>query len=329
MNRRDFLKNTAGAALFTGAIPLLKSNSLAAQRKLDKIGLQLYSVRQLMQQDFTGTLTRVAQAGYDEVEFAGYYNQSPEAVKALLQELKITSPANHSQYNTLKEDTIEQTIAAAKIIGHSYLILPSLPMEFPRAGGQRPPQGSQTGQTLPADQQPPKPEGQQGQPPQQPQPRPRPQMPAFTLEKVKEFAAIFNRVGETCKKAGLGFAYHNHTMEFQKIEGSEDIMYDVLLKETNPDYVGYELDLGWAVAAGADPLAYFEKFPGRFPFFHVKDMNAEKQSVIEGQGIIDFASIFAQSAKAGVKYYIVEYEGREEPMASVEACVKYLKNLTF
>jgi len=328
MNRRDFLKNTAGAALFTGAIPLLKSNSLAAQKKLAKVGLQLYSVRQLMQQDFTGTLTRVAQAGYDEVEFAGYYNQSPEAIKTLLQELKITSPANHTQYNTLKEDTIEQTIAAAKIIGHSYLILPSLPMEFPRAGGQRP-QGGQPGPTPPQGQQPKAPEAQPGQPSQQNPPRPRPQMPAFTLEKVKEFAAIFNRVGETCKKAGLAFAYHNHTMEFQKIEGSEDIMYDVLLKETNPDYVGYELDLGWAVAAGADPLAYFEKFPGRFPFFHVKDMNAEKQSVVCGQGIVDFASIFAQANKAGAQYYIVEYEGREEPMASVEACVKYLKAMTF
>lgn len=314
-------------ALFAGTIPLLNSSCQAKQRKLDKVGLQLYSVRQLMQQDFTGTITRVVQAGYDQVEFAGYYNHSPEEIKALLDKLAITSPANHTQYNTLKEDTIEQTINAAKIIGHEYLVLPSLPMEFPRPPRQQP-QGNQPGQKPPEGQKPSEnqkpPEGQPVQPPRQ-----RPQMPAFTLDKVKEFAAIFNRIGETCKQAGLGFAYHNHSMEFNKIEGSEDIMYDVLLKESNPEYVDFEMDLGWAVAAGADPLAYFDKFPGRFKLFHVKDMNAENQSVVNGQGVIDFAPIFAQSENAGVKYYIVEYEGREEPMASVEAGVKFLKNMTF
>ena len=106
-------------------------------------------------------------------------------------------------------------------------------------------------------------------------------------------------------------------------------MYDILLRESDPAVVDFELDLGWAVAAGADPLALFDKYPGRFKLLHVKDMNAEGQSVVVGQGTVDFAGIFAQSEKAGALFYIVEYEGREEPMESVRASAAYLKNMTY
>jgi sugar phosphate isomerase/epimerase len=165
-------------------------------------------------------------------------------------------------------------------------------------------------------------------PPPEGQRRERPQQPVFTVAKVKEFAATFNRIGEACRKAGLGFAYHNHRNEFQPVEEG-GIMYDILLKETDPALVDFELDLGWAVAAGADPLALFDKYPGRFKLLHVKDMNAENQSVVVGQGKIDFAAIFAQSEKAGAQFYIVEYEGHEDPMESVKASATFLKNMTY
>ena len=148
------------------------------------------------------------------------------------------------------------------------------------------------------------------------------------MDDVKTMVDIFNHIGESCKKAGLRFAYHNHSMEFQKVDDGE-LMYDLLLQKTDPELVDFEIDLGWAVVGGGDPVAYFEKYPGRFKLFHVKDMNEENRSVVVGQGKIDFASIFAQSKKAGVKYYIVEYEGQEDPVASVAASVAYLKKMTF
>jgi sugar phosphate isomerase/epimerase len=310
MKRRDFIKTSAAAVLTSGS--LLKLTQAAGQRKLEKVGLQLYSVRGQMQEDFTGTLKKVAEAGYDQVEFAGYYDHSPAEIKALLDQLGLTAPACHTGYNTLKDDQLQQTIDAAKTIGHEYLIMPVLPIE--RTPRPRPQPASDSSSV------------QSGQPSADQRPRREP--PSFTLDQVKNFADIFNSVGEACRKADLRFAYHNHSMEFKEIEEG-GMMYDLLLQQTDPNLVDFEMDLGWAVAAGADPLAYFNKYPGRFKLFHVKDMNEENRSVVVGQGKIDFASIFAQSKKAGAQYYIVEYEGREDPVASVAASVKYLKNMTY
>jgi sugar phosphate isomerase/epimerase len=310
MKRRDFIKTSAAAVFYTGS--LLKLSQAAGSGKLEKVGLQLYSVRGQMGEDFTGTLTRVAEAGYDQVEFAGYYDHSPAEIKALLDQLGITAPACHSGYDTLKDDRLEQTIEAAKTIGHKYLIMPVPPIQ----GTPRPKPQPVSDSTANTGEQPAQPQRRQWEP------------PSYSLDQVKNMADIFNQIGKSCKKADLRFAYHNHSMEFQEIEGS-GIMYDLLLERTDPDLVDFEIDLGWAVAAGADPVAYFEKYPGRFKLFHVKDMNAENRSVVVGQGKIDFASIFAQSGKAGVKYYIVEYEGREDPMGSVAASVTYLKNMTY
>jgi len=316
MKRRDFIKTSAAAVLSSGS--LLNLGFTAGLGKLDKVGLQLYSVRGQMQEDFTGTLKKVAEAGYDQVEFAGYYDHSPAEIKALLDQLGLTAPACHTGYNTLKEDQLQQTIDAAKTIGHEFLVMPVLPIERPPRPPQPPqpkPQPASDSTSGPGEQ------AVAGQ-------RPRREPPSFTLDQVKNFADIFNRVGEACRKADLRFAYHNHSMEFKAVEEGE-MMYDLLLQQTDPGLVDFEIDLGWAVAAGADPLAYFEKYPGRFKLFHVKDMNEENRSVAVGQGKIDFASIFAHSKKAGAQYYIVEYEGREDPVASVAASVKYLKNMTF
>jgi sugar phosphate isomerase/epimerase len=302
MKRRTFLKTSAGATLLTNS--LFNIGYSLVPNKLDKIGIQLYSVRDLMRDDFEGTITKVAEIGYDQVEFAGYYDRDPKDIRDLLDKLGLTSPASHLGYNLLQDDTLKQTIETAKILGNKYLILPSLPRE--RSGQQRP-----------------RPQGQQR--PQEGQPRQRPPQPTFTADKVKEFIDIFNHIGESCKNSGLKFAFHNHQTEFQEIEG-HGIMFDMLLKGTEPDLVDYEIDLGWAVAAGADPLAYLEKYPGRFKLFHVKEVD---RTTLIGEGKIDFATIFSKSKQAGVLYYIVEFEGREKHIESISKSLNYLKNLTF
>jgi sugar phosphate isomerase/epimerase len=126
MNRRDFLKTSAGTAL--SGLVAGNFKSLAAQpaeKTLEKIGVQLYTVRSLMQKDFEGTLKQVAAAGYKEVEFAGYYERKPGDVKKLLDDLGLTAPATH-QGLAVFQDKMDWLVETAKTIGHQYLVCPWL-----------------------------------------------------------------------------------------------------------------------------------------------------------------------------------------------------------
>ena len=313
MKRRDFLHIAGGAVLGATELPGLSSGSmLPGSQKLKNIGLQLYTVRDLMNDDFEGTIEKVAALGYTQLEFAGYYNRTPEQVKSLLDGLGVTSPANHTQYNDLK-DNLEKSIETANLIGQEYLILPMLPMNRgPRR--PRPPKEDAPTEDAAAETKP-KPEPQ------------RPRGPQFTKEDVLKHAEFMNSVGEACKKADLKFAYHNHSFEFSMVE-DEMPMYDMLLQETDLDLVSMEMDLYWAVKAKVDPLAYFEKYPGRFHLCHVKGMSNDENESMEsvGDGKIDFVSIFSQSEQAGLKYYIVEHDRPKDALASVSESITYLKN---
>src|SRR5690606_9756379 len=102
---------------------------------------------------------------------------------------------------------------------------------------------------------------------------------------------LFNKTGEICKKAGLKFAYHNHDFEFEKV--GEHVLYDYILDNTDPELVLMELDMYWVAAANRDPIAYFEKYPNRFPLGHVKDMRKDdntKNDVL-GKGTMDYGKI--------------------------------------
>jgi sugar phosphate isomerase/epimerase len=156
----------------------------------------------------------------------------------------------------------------------------------------------------------------------------------------KRAAETFNRAGETSKKAGIQFAYHNHWAEFQPVAGK--LPYDILLKECDPNLVKMEMDLCWIVVAGQDPVAYFHKYPGRFPLVHVKDMkklpspgdplteDTLKPAMTEvGSGMIEWKRIFAHSHTAGIKVYIVEHDWPASPFDSIEISYKYMKDLRF
>jgi sugar phosphate isomerase/epimerase len=128
-----------------------------------------------------------------------------------------------------------------------------------------------------------------------------------TADHYKASADEFNKLGEECKKANLSFGYHNHESEFEKVDGQ--ILYDILLDRCDPSLVTLELDLGWVVASGNDPFAYFNKYPGRFPLWHLKDVSlAEKKSVEFGKGKVDIMGLLKQAKKAGLKYFFVEQE---------------------
>ncbi len=290
MNRRTFL----GTATAAGAAALLanKFSWAAAERRIQRIGVQLYTVRDEMKADFAGTLSKVAAIGYKEVEFAGYFDHSPKEVRALLEKDGLTSPACHIQYDVLTDEKFPAEIESAKIIGQPYIVNPWVPEELRK-----------------------------------------------TQDDWKRIAEKYNHIGEMSKKAGIQFAYHNHWFEFLPLEGKRP--YDTLLEATDPNLVKMEMDLCWITVAGGDPVEYFNKYPGRFPLVHVKDMkklpkvteaggqdfgDSLNDMTAVGHGIIDWKRIFAYSDKAGIKHYIVEHDKPADPLQSIKESYAYLHN---
>ncbi|SHJ93832.1 sugar phosphate isomerase/epimerase family protein [Epilithonimonas mollis] len=132
-----------------------------------------------------------------------------------------------------------------------------------------------------------------------------------TLDHYKKLPELLNQSGLITNKAGIGFAYHNHDFEFEKFE--DKIVYDFILNNTDYDLVKMELDLYWIVKAGFDPLDYFEKYPKRFPLWHVKDMKAGSKDFAEiGNGTIDFKTIFEAKEKAGLEYWFLEQDSSDK-----------------
>ena len=150
-----------------------------------------------------------------------------------------------------------------------------------------------------------------------------------TLDAYKRMAQDFNRLAAEARAAGLQFAYHNHDFEFQPFDGK--LPYDVLLAETDPKLVQMEMDLYWITKGGQDPLAYFARYPGRFPMVHVKDSAGapEHRMVDVGAGTIDFRKIFARRKQAGIRHFFVEHDEPADAFASIRASYEYLKRLKF
>jgi sugar phosphate isomerase/epimerase len=151
----------------------------------------------------------------------------------------------------------------------------------------------------------------------------------MSLEEAHRTAELANRLGEQARRAGLQYAYHNHHIEFAAAGGT--IAYDLLLAETDPSLVSFEIDCGWMVIGGQNPAAYLARYPGRFPMIHVKDFLSgphagaaafdtyEYPGAELGAGIIDYRPIFAAAEKAGLKHYFVEQEGPFTRMSQLEA----------
>jgi sugar phosphate isomerase/epimerase len=151
-----------------------------------------------------------------------------------------------------------------------------------------------------------------------------------SLDNFRRYADLFNSAGETAKKSGLRLAYHNHDFEFAPIDGV--LPYDLLLERTDPKLVAMEMDLYWITKGGRSPLDYFKRAPGRFEAVHVKDMDRTPQQgmVDVGKGKIDFARIFAQQKKAGIKYFFVEHDNpAPSALGSAKVSYQYLRQLNF
>lgn len=278
MDRRTFLE-TSVAAAFAAALPARSAESL---HRIERVGLQLYTVRDALEKQFDETLAKVSATGYCEVEFAGYFDHPPKEIRAALDRHGLTAPSAHIDYEIVEKQW-PQTLEAAHIVGHSYLICPWID------------------------------ESQRSQP-----------------DGWKRAADLFNRAGEASRKAGIQFGYHNHDFEFKPAQSlGGKLPYDFLLAETDPHLVQMEMDLYWITFGGKDPLSYFDRYPGRFPLVHVKDMTSDRRMTEVGSGAIDWKRIFAQSAKAGIKHYFVEHDEPASPFDSIRNSFDYLRDLRF
>ncbi|HEX3168476.1 MAG TPA: sugar phosphate isomerase/epimerase [Chitinophagaceae bacterium] len=158
--------------------------------------------------------------------------------------------------------------------------------------------------------------------------------PQKDLDAFRKFAEEFNQKGEICKKNGIRFAYHNHDYSFATMNG--EMGQDIMMKNTDPKLVDFELDMYWVVAAGQDIEAWLKKYPTRFRLCHVKDrkkgapLTDKDESVVVGTGSINYPKILKTAKKYGMEYYIVEQEKWEgtTPMQAAQADAVYMKTLS-
>ena len=157
----------------------------------------------------------------------------------------------------------------------------------------------------------------------------------FTLENAKKAVEDFNRVGKVLKENGLTFCYHNHGFEFQPYE--DGTLFDYMVKNTNPEYVSFEMDILWATHGGADPVKLLNKYGSRWKLMHLKDLKKgvkgdftgntpQENDVILGTGQIDMPMVLKTAKKVGIKHYFIEDESNIWSY-QVPKSIAYLKNL--
>ena len=287
IDRRAFLEK--GAAL-TSAVFLRRG--LQARPRY-QMGLQLFTVRQPLAADLPGTLKRIADLGYREVEtygFApaavGYYNLPAREFAARLRDLGLSSPSGHYDLNRFAAASaddvhryVDSCIAGANALGQSYITWPFL------------------------------------DPPSRP------------LEAFKAAVGRLNAVGDRIARAGLQFAYHNHGYEFVEQDGQ--IPYDILLANADPALVKLQIDLYWLAHDSKQPPSYwFAKAPGRYVMWHVKDMHKVSRDYTElGNGTIDYPKIWPEAERSGMRHFFVEQGGNfaRDPMQSIADGAAYVK----
>ena len=294
MHRRRFLQSSA-AATVGGVVlgPTALRVAQAARRAdvPDALGIQLYTLRDVLPGDVNGVLEMLSRYGYAEVETAGYADREPAVFAAALDAHGLTSPSAHQLVAEVVAgsesmadaglpdfDTALETIRS---VGHDYFVIPWLP------------------------------------------PDARPDRDGYLA-----LADLLNGLGERARAAGVQLAYHNHDFEFDTF-GTDRPAYFDFLERLDPDLVTMELDLYWVRVAGHDPVEVFERYPGRFPLWHVKDgAGPEMTQTVVGQGTLDFDRIFAASATAGLRHAFVEADFPPDGALSfAEGSIDYLDAL--
>lgn len=309
MWRRTLLK-AGGVSLLApaglvGCQPTAPIVPKAASAKLDTFGLQLSTVTNLMLADFEGTLERVANIGYQQVEFSalGFLGRSAADIRGLLDKFALEAPVGRitprlpANFYTLPReearkiysersqpsyflDNVSHSLESAVALNQDYLVLPALtPNNFE------------------------------------------------TLDQVKANIALINQAGELCARQNVIFGYHNHNWELAEIDGV--VPYDLMLEQTDPQAVTFQLDAYWIRRGGGDLSDYLSRYAGRFVTCHLKDIDASGDFADVGDGLIDFPRFTREALAQGAKYFFVERDNPPEPQVSIQRSYNYLQQMTF
>lgn len=313
LSRRNLISFGAAAATL-GAAPAAwaAKEAFFMSHKLP-IGLQLYTLGPGLAADLDNQLSQVAKTGYKTVELAGYLGKTPKELRAAFDKAGLSATSSHVQGRPSGTDPslqdVDRLVADAHVIGIKSFVLPMFPIPThidmtPKPGDDRRAVLARLAQQM-------------------------------TLDDWKATADLLNTAGAKIQKAGLRLGYHNHNVEFAPSGGTTGMEY--LLKNTDPKLVHFEMDVGWVVAAGQDPLALMKAHPGRFKQMHVKDVLATtkpnfafQQDPTEiGSGMIDWKTLLPAAYAAGIRDFFVEQEApfAKPRLGSVKVSFDYLNGL--
>jgi len=302
LKRRQFIQQSA--ALSLGGLLTAKSFSSLLHTPLNQpAGLQLFTLFGVLDKDVPGGIKKIAEVGYKEIESAfsmkgGFYGMSAKDFASLLKDNGLSWKSHHVLGAPFK-----MPAGAKPPTGADGKPITIPPMKNLKENMQELVDGIAEGGVnylVCAN------------------------IPLNTADEIKEAVDILGKTGEACKKAEITLAYHNHEAEFKNIDGQ--VPYNVLLTQLKPDILSMELDLGWASHSGNDPVELFKKYPGRFPLWHVKDIDKQSGKPVElGAGFIDFKRIFDNASTAGMRHFFIEQDGAPKPFENIANSLAYLK----
>jgi len=304
MNRRSFLQMLPIASV-------LRAEPSAASRIQSRLGLQLFTVRDLLQKDVGGTLATIAALGYAEVEMFGFggnafisdplFGRTAPEMRGILDRHGLSAPC--TQISGRLED-VRPIADVVHQLGIRNLIIAMAP-EFLSIT----PEGPVVSGVKDGNQ-------------------------------IVRLAERLNRLGALCRKEGLTLGYHNHHMEFARLESGT--AYDLLLSRTDPELVRMELDVGWARAGGVEPHEILARYPGRFVACHLKDFAPDRplpadlsgapipdmaRMVAPGDGVVDFAKVLAEMDRQRIEHGFVESDLPDDAIAIARRGIRYLGDL--
>ncbi|MCC7267312.1 MAG: sugar phosphate isomerase/epimerase [Caulobacteraceae bacterium] len=235
------------------------------------VGLQLYTLRRPFGEDPVGTLERIKQTGYDEVEFAAPLDMDFAPLAARMREIDLDCPSVHVGLAEITERPA-RVFEVARTLGCRFIVLP------------------------------------------------------YVDPKEADWRAVVGQLDAFAGRArdeGFRFAYHHHHFEFDNSRGFRP--FDVLVGESDPALVFFELDVFWLKTGGEEPKAMIEKLGSRVKLLHLKDMTAEGNMTDVGAGVLDFPGMVAAGRAVGVEHFFVEHDVPPKPYwPSVEASARYL-----
>jgi sugar phosphate isomerase/epimerase len=292
-NRRDFLKISAAGAFGMMALSPLACAQGAADRKSYGVGLQLYTIRDAMAADVKGSLQKLSDMGYKNLELADYANGKfygflPKEFKKMVNDMGMEIISSHTSVEAegITTESAQKMADDHAELGVKYCVQPWVEEQD------------------------------------------------RNVEFYKRMVGEWNEVGRIMKGVGIQFGYHNHNFEFDNLDGIVPY-YDIFMPEMDPDLITMEIDIYWVSKAGQDPVEMFNRYPGRFQLFHLKDMFTQQAPYFDivkddiapvGAGVIDFKRIFAAADVAGMKYHFVEddNQGNGKPFEALETSISNL-----